>query len=110
MTDIEVRIERDGDTTIVRPIGDIDLSRAPALRQFIGEAQSDKPTRLIIDLTGSGSKLVYRPLPSDDPLQHCPDITRARETLDWEPRVALREGLTKTIQYFEEMIRKGIRT
>ncbi len=65
---------------------------------------------LVIDLTGSSSKLVYRPLPSDDPLQRCPDITRAREALDWEPRVALREGLTKTIQYFEEMIRKGTRT
>ena len=62
------------------------------------------------DRAASGSKLTYRPLPTDDPLQRCPDITRARETLDWEPRVALREGLAKTIQYFEEMIRKGIRT
>jgi UDP-glucuronate decarboxylase len=65
---------------------------------------------LVIDLTGSASKLAYRPLPSDDPLQRCPDISRAREVLDWEPRVALREGLMKTIQYFEELIRKGTRT
>jgi UDP-glucuronate decarboxylase len=61
---------------------------------------------LILELTGSRSELVYRPLPSDDPLQRCPDITRAREALEWQPRIALRDGLIKTIQYFEGIIRK----
>ena len=61
---------------------------------------------LILELTGSRSELVYRPLPSDDPLQRCPDITRAREALAWQPRIALKDGLMKTIQYFEGIIRK----
>ncbi len=61
----------------------------------------------IIDLTGAGSKLVKADLPSDDPKQRCPDITRAREELDWEPRVPLREGLTKTIAYFEQLMAEG---
>jgi len=52
MSDIEVKIERTGDTTIVRPIGDVDMSCAPSLRHWIGEAQNDNPTRLVIDLTG----------------------------------------------------------
>jgi UDP-glucuronate decarboxylase len=64
---------------------------------------------LILELTDSRSELVYRPLPSDDPLQRCPDITRAGEALDWQPRIALRDGLVKTIQYFEEIIRKNAR-
>ncbi len=54
----------------------------------------------VIDLTGSSSKLVYRPLPPDDPRQRRPDIAKARDILGWEPRVALREGLTRTIAYF----------
>jgi UDP-glucuronate decarboxylase len=55
----------------------------------------------IIDLTGSGSKLQYLPLPEDDPVQRCPDIGLARELLDWQPKIALDEGLKKTIAYFE---------
>jgi UDP-glucuronate decarboxylase len=65
---------------------------------------------LVLELTGSASKIVERPLPSDDPMQRCPDITRARGALDWEPRVPLREGLRKTIDYFDELISKDIRT
>ena len=62
---------------------------------------------LIIELTGSRSSLVRRPLPSDDPKQRCPDITRARQALHWEPTVKLRQGLAKTIDYFDEQLKKG---
>ena len=56
--------------------------------------------RQIIAATGSRSKIVFRPLPQDDPRQRQPDITRAKKFLDWEPRIALAEGLAKTIAYF----------
>ena len=55
---------------------------------------------LVIELVGSRSKLVQLPLPPDDPRQRCPDITLAREKLDWSPQVALRDGLERTIAYF----------
>ncbi|PKP81487.1 MAG: NAD-dependent dehydratase [Alphaproteobacteria bacterium HGW-Alphaproteobacteria-18] len=58
----------------------------------------------VIDLTGSGSKLVFRPLPQDDPRQRQPDITKARQILEWEPSVDLREGLSKTIAYFDALL------
>lgn len=58
----------------------------------------------IIDLTGSGSKLVYKPLPEDDPQQRKPDISLANELLAWEPSVQLKDGLRKTIQYFADML------
>ena len=54
----------------------------------------------VIRVTGSKSKIVFRPLPQDDPKQRQPDITRARKWLDWEPKVALHEGLKKSIGYF----------
>jgi len=54
----------------------------------------------IIDLTGSKSKLVYKSLPSDDPVQRCPDISLAKEKLNWNPEVQLEEGLIKTISFF----------
>ncbi|EOZ97716.1 dTDP-glucose 4,6-dehydratase [Indibacter alkaliphilus LW1] len=58
----------------------------------------------IIDLTGSKSKLVFRPLPQDDPLQRKPIIDIAQKELGWEPKVPLTEGLKKTIAYFEKVI------
>ena len=58
----------------------------------------------IIKMTGSTSKIVYRPLPTDDPKQRRPDITRARTLLGWEPKVQLEEGLVKTIEYFRTKI------
>ena len=62
----------------------------------------------IIDLTGSKSKLIYLPLPADDPTQRKPDITLAKEKLDnWEPKITLREGLTKTIDYFDKLLASG---
>ncbi|MEM9064742.1 MAG: UDP-glucuronic acid decarboxylase family protein [Planctomycetota bacterium] len=57
----------------------------------------------VIELTGSSSRIVYRELPEDDPLQRQPDISLARERLGWEPRVALREGLGKTVDYFRSI-------
>ena len=54
----------------------------------------------VIDLTGSKSKLVFLPLPQDDPKQRQPDITRARRLLKWEPQVRLEEGLRRTVSYF----------
>jgi dTDP-glucose 4,6-dehydratase len=58
----------------------------------------------IIRMTGSTSKLVTRPLPTDDPKQRRPDITRARTLLNWEPKVQLEEGLVKTIEYFRTKV------
>jgi dTDP-glucose 4,6-dehydratase len=58
----------------------------------------------IIRMTGSKSKIVYRPLPTDDPKQRRPDITRARTLLKWEPKVELDEGLVKTIEYFRTKV------
>ena len=55
----------------------------------------------VIELTGSSSTLEYCPLPSDDPTQRQPNISLAKETLDWEPKIQLEEGLKKTIPYFE---------
>jgi UDP-glucuronate decarboxylase len=58
----------------------------------------------VINLTGSKSRIVRHPLPQDDPLQRCPDITRAREILKWKPTIPLEEGLNKTIAYFENLL------
>ncbi|HMB81469.1 MAG TPA: UDP-glucuronic acid decarboxylase family protein [Vicinamibacterales bacterium] len=59
----------------------------------------------IIRMTGATSKIVYKPLPTDDPKQRRPDITRARTLLGWEPKVDLEEGLIKTIEYFRTKVR-----
>jgi len=58
----------------------------------------------IIRMTGSKSNIVYKPLPTDDPRQRRPDITRARALLHWEPEVQLEEGLVKTIEYFRTKV------
>ena len=56
--------------------------------------------REVLAVTGSRSKLRYQPLPVDDPMQRCPDITKARTLLGWEPKIALREGLERSLEYF----------
>ena len=61
----------------------------------------------VIELTGSKSKLVFEPLPADDPKQRKPDITLAKEKLGWEPIVPLREGLKKTIAYFDGLLNEA---
>jgi len=59
---------------------------------------------LVITLTGSSSKIVYEPLPSDDPTQRKPVIELAKKELQWQPSIKLREGLIKTIEYFKERL------
>ena len=59
----------------------------------------------VLRLTGSSSKLIFQPLPADDPKQRCPDITKAKALLDWEPRVALDDGLKETIAYFRNSLK-----
>jgi UDP-glucuronate decarboxylase len=63
----------------------------------------------IVRLTGARSRIVYRPLPIDDPRRRRPDIERARALLGWEPRVTLREGLTQTYHWFAEELGRAER-
>lgn len=58
----------------------------------------------VVKLTGSTSKIVHEPPPTDDPKQRRPDISKARELLDWQPKTALADGLAKTISYFEKLL------
>ena len=59
-----------------------------------------------LELTGSSARLVFNPLPQDDPQQRCPDISRAKRLLDWQPTVPLTTGLKETIRYFKEKLRQ----
>jgi len=68
------------------------------------EVTIEEIARTIIRITGSKSRIVYRPLPVDDPRQRQPDITRARTLLDWQPTVGLEEGLLKTVGFFREKL------
>lgn len=79
---------------------------------FTGPVNTGNPTEFtirelaekVVALTGSGSELIYKSLPSDDPTQRRPDITLAKETFGWEPKIPLEEGLEKTIPYFEQLL------
>ncbi|NUQ51538.1 MAG: SDR family oxidoreductase [Phycisphaerales bacterium] len=68
-----------------------------------GEVSMKQLAEMVIELTGSKSRVVNKPLPADDPSRRCPDITLARTRLNWEPRIALRDGLKKTIEYFRTL-------
>ena len=59
---------------------------------------------IVLEVTGSSSVIEHRPLPTDDPTQRQPDITRARDLLDWEPQVQLREGVERTVAYFRSIV------
>jgi len=68
------------------------------------ELTIEQIARRIIEMTGSRSRIIYKPLPEDDPKVRQPDITRARALLGWEPKVSLEEGLSKTIDYFRSKV------
>ena len=70
---------------------------------------ANSPT-MVIELTGSRSKIIHHPKPEDDPRQRRPDIALAKQVLDWSPREQLADGLKNTIAYFDEMLKdQGIR-
>ncbi len=69
-----------------------------------GEFTIRELAEIVIELTGSKSSIVKRPLPADDPMQRRPDITLARERLGWQPTIALRDGLVRTIAYFDQLL------
>mgnify|MGYP002621215563 CR=1 FL=1 len=71
-----------------------------------GEFTIKELAETVINMTGTKSKLVYKPLPHDDPTQRQPDITLAKKQLGWEPKIKLKDGLTRTISYFEEFLSK----
>jgi UDP-glucuronate decarboxylase len=62
---------------------------------------------LVIELTGSHSRIVHRPRPQDDPRQRRPDISKANDLLGWSPKTQLKEGLSRTISYFESLLSDG---
>jgi UDP-glucuronate decarboxylase len=72
-----------------------------------GEFTIRQLAELVIELTGTKSRLICQKLPSDDPKQRRPDISLARELLDWQPKVQLREGLVQTIAYFDKLLAEG---
>ena len=79
---------------------------------FVGPVNLGNPSeftmlelaQMVIELTDSTSKIVHRPLPSDDPTQRCPNIGLAKQELDWSPRVGLKDGLQQTISYFRPFV------
>lgn len=81
--------------------------------EFIGPVNMGNPgeftikelAEMVIDLIGSKSKLIYLPLPQDDPLQRQPNIDLAKEKLDWQPTIELKTGLIKTISYFDNLLK-----
>ena len=85
---------------IIRMMNGPDEFRGPVNIGNPGEFTIKQLAEMTIELTGSKSKLVYQPLPVDDPTQRQPDITLAKKHLGWEPTIPLREGLAKTIEYF----------
>ena len=82
--------------------------------EFIGPVNIGNPNEFtilelaqkVIEMVGSKSKLIYKPLPSDDPMQRCPDISLAKNELNWHPMIQLEDGLIKTIEYFDKLLSK----
>jgi UDP-glucuronate decarboxylase len=62
---------------------------------------------VVISVTGSKSRIEFKPLPQDDPKQRCPDIAKAQEVLRWQPQVALTDGLRRTAEYFDKLLTAG---
>jgi UDP-glucuronate decarboxylase len=91
---------------LVRLMNSDDAETGPINLGNPGEFTMRQLAETVLELTGSKSRIVNRPLPSDDPRQRQPDITRAKETLDWEPTINLADGLKPTIEYFANEIRE----
>jgi UDP-glucuronate decarboxylase len=83
--------------------------------EFIGPVNLGNPVETpvrhlaekILQLVNGKSKLIFHPLPVDDPMQRCPDISLAREKLHWEPKVDLDTGLTRTIEFFDALLKSN---
>lgn len=88
------------------------IVRVAEMNDFIGPINLGNPTELtilelankILSITKSQSRMIFRPLPSDDPNRRCPDITIAKKIINWEPEITLDQGLKRTIEYFEEKL------
>lgn len=89
---------------LVRMMGTDDRVIGPINMGNPFEFSMNELANLVIKLTDSKSKLVFLPLPSDDPLQRKPDISKAKEILNWEPKIELEEGLKETIKYFKKIV------
>ena len=72
-----------------------------------GEFTIKQLAEKVVEMTGSKSEISYHPLPQDDPTQRCPNISAAKKHLDWEPKIALNEGLVKTVAFFEDLLRRN---
>lgn len=90
----------------VRLMGTSDDVTGPINLGNPGEFTMLQLAERVLALTGSSSKLVFRPLPQDDPKQRQPDITQAKAVLDWQPTIALDNGLEKTISYFDALLKE----
>ncbi len=116
LTNQPITIFGDGSQTrsfcYVDEIIDACLLMMKSPEDFIGPVNLGNPVEVsmlelaekVLTLTGSKSRVEYAPLPSDDPVQRCPDIELARNKLGWNPKISLEEGLQRTIQYFERML------
>ena len=89
---------------LVRMMGTPDSVTGPVNLGNPTEFTIRQLAELVIEMTGSRSKIVFHPLPDDDPVKRKPDISRARELLGWEPTIQLREGLSTTIEYFKDQL------
>jgi UDP-glucuronate decarboxylase len=91
---------------LIRLMNSKDAFTGPVNTGNPGEFTIKELAEHVITLTGSKSKLIFKPLPSDDPKQRQPNIELARKELGWEPKVPLKEGLIKTIAYFDELLKQ----
>jgi UDP-glucuronate decarboxylase len=95
---------------IVRLMGTVDAVTGPVNIGNPAEFSIRELAEIVIDLTGARSKIVSKPLPADDPRQRQPDISMARKVLDWTPRTPLKDGLVRTIAYFDDLLKdEGVR-
>lgn len=93
-------------TGMLKMIGTDDDFTGPVNIGNPGEFTILELAEKIIDITGSKSKIVYEPLPDDDPMQRKPDITLAKTKLDWEPKIKLDEGLVHTVEFFDNLLKE----